>query len=56
MIPVKENRLVDAECSKPIFYLSKVIHFDKKKCKWIKKYKINFDIITDTVQFMVFNY
>ena len=31
LIYVKENRLVDAECSRQILYFSKVLHFDTKK-------------------------
>ena len=31
LICVKENRLVDAECSRRIFYFSKVLHFNTKK-------------------------
>ena len=31
LICVKENRLVDAECSRRIFHFSKVVHFYTRK-------------------------
>ena len=41
LICLKKNRLVDAECSRRIFYFSKVIHFSTKKnsFKLVKKSK-----------------
>ena len=41
LICFKENRLVDDECSRRIFYFSKVLHFDTKKnpFKHAKKFK-----------------
>ena len=41
MIYLNENRLVDVECTKAIFYFFKVIHYCKKKLplKLARKYK-----------------
>ena len=45
MICVKVNRLIDAECSRRIFYFSKVLHFHTKNTiqtyKEIYTYKYN---------------
>ena len=45
MVCVKENRLVDAEYSRRIFYFSKVLIFVQKNtlqtCKEIQAYKYN---------------